>query len=362
MKISHLSTCSCITGFMILALSTIVSVSWVEPYKKIGNDLLQNKNFSSGLTGWEKSSSGKITLHNNSIQLQLENREDDVRIEQKIYNPSDYQYLRLAADIKTNHIVPGEMSWHRARLILSSYDEDGNWLSVPHGVAGLEGTNNWQHFERIFKLSPLADQVSVIAMLHKASGSVWFKNISLTEVTAGSAWKILTITALLVWGIFLFMILFPWIKDCKRYLQKIVILSVILAIILGTMVPHSYKELIKTNSSAKLAENRSLSFEGVTEKRIEARHHSNLKWKMINNTGHILFFFILAAMLVLGFRDKNHQIFLTILILACATELMQFFIEGRSPGFRDLILDLAGAFFGAIAIKTILWARTERLS
>ena len=376
MKTSHLSTHASITGFIVLVLGTIILVSLVEQYQVSGNNLLQNNDFSSGLTGWEKSSSGKITVNNNLINLQLEDPTKDVRIEQKIYNSSDYQYLRLAADIKTNQIVRGKKSWHRARLILSRYDENGDWLAISHGVAELEGTNDWQHFERIFKHSPLADQVRVIAMLHKASGIVWFKNISLTEVTICSAWKVLTLIALLGWGVFLFMILFPWVIGSKGILEKILIITVVFVIMVGTLIPHNIAERMKTNSPVDLfgdlfgdsftdsfeksAGNpcTSISFDGVAGKSIENTTQSNLKWKMINNAGHFILFLILAMVLLLfSFPNKNFPIFLTILMLGCATELMQFFIEGRGPGFGDLMLDIGGAFFGGLAARAIIGAK-----
>lgn len=54
MKASHLSTHASITGFIVLVLGTIILVSLVEQYQVSGNNLLQNNDFSSGLTGWEK--------------------------------------------------------------------------------------------------------------------------------------------------------------------------------------------------------------------------------------------------------------------------------------------------------------------
>ena len=54
MKASHLSTRASITGFIVLVLGTIILVNLVEQYQVSGNNLLQNNDFSSGLTGWEK--------------------------------------------------------------------------------------------------------------------------------------------------------------------------------------------------------------------------------------------------------------------------------------------------------------------
>jgi VanZ family protein len=39
---------------------------------------------------------------------------------------------------------------------------------------------------------------------------------------------------------------------------------------------------------------------------------------------------------------------LDIFMLACATELNQFFVENRSPLFTDVLIDMAGAGTGVL--------------
>jgi VanZ family protein len=167
------------------------------------------------------------------------------------------------------------------------------------------------------------------------------------------------------------MILFPWVLGSKGILEKILIITVVFVIMVGTLIPHNIAERMKTNSPVDLFGDSftdsfeksagnpctSISFDGVTEKSIENTTQSNLKWKMINNTGHFILFLILAMVLLFSFPNKNFPIFLTILMLGCATELMQFFIEGRGPGFGDLMLDIGGAFFGGLTARAIIGAK-----
>jgi len=185
---SHRFIHTTLYGFILLAVGTLAAVDWVEPYQQTGNELLKNHDFSAGLSGWEQAVAGKVVLQGPLLRLHLDDNTGDARVEQGIDNAGKIRLLRLAADIKSRDIDPG------------SYDENGNWLAVPHGVADLAGTRDWRHVERVFEVSPMTAELKVIAMLYRATGTVWFKNLSLIEIGENKTWRMVKIAAILLWG------------------------------------------------------------------------------------------------------------------------------------------------------------------
>ncbi len=72
--------------------------------------------------------------------------------------------------------------------------------------------------------------------------------------------------------------------------------------------------------------------------------------------GHFGLFAGLAALLCLTRADLGRPRLLGLLAaLAVATELMQLFVEGRQPDWRDVLVDLAGAAAGALLAGAIRW-------
>jgi len=352
-----------LAGFLILTLGTIIAVVWVEPYRQVGGELLRNPDFATGLTGWEQPVSENVVHQGPVLRLHLDDNTGDARIEQRIGNPERFHRLRLSADIKSHGVVPGEKAWHRARLILSSYDKNGNWLAVPHGVAGIEGTNDWQHVERVFTVSRMAAELKVMAVLYRASGTVWFKNLRLTEVRKGPAWQVTQVAAICLWSLFLASIMLPLILKSKSALSKASLVVLVAAILAGTLVPADVKELLQAGSTAvfstgdpknKIVPKNPSTADAFAEKNeasARGRQRSNSAWKIINNAGHLFLFFLLAALLGRIYPVKIPYLLFPIILLAGATELMQFFVDGRGPGIEDWLLDIGGALIGITLVS-----------
>ncbi len=66
----------------------------------------------------------------------------------------------------------------------------------------------------------------------------------------------------------------------------------------------------------------------------------------MNNAGHFCLFLLLASALAYIYPENIRHVMLLITLLAGATELMQFFVDGRGPGIGDWLLDVGGGFIG----------------
>lgn len=70
--------------------------------------------------------------------------------------------------------------------------------------------------------------------------------------------------------------------------------------------------------------------------------------------GHFALFAGLAVLLFVGRADLGAWRLLGVLAgLAVATELMQFFVDGRQPDWRDVLIDMAGVGTGAIMVAIV---------
>jgi len=80
----------------------------------------------------------------------------------------------------------------------------------------------------------------------------------------------------------------------------------------------------------------------------------------ITKVAHFVLFALLAFLLRLTSPARPvRMLMLDLFMLACATELSQFFINDRSPLFTDVMIDMAGGVMGACSLKTRAIADTS---
>ena len=79
-------------------------------------------------------------------------------------------------------VVAGQKPWNKARLLLVQYEGKSARYNVPHQVAGLEGTHDWEHYEAVFEIMPWAAEFGVVAQLSRCTGRLEIKNIQLYPV------------------------------------------------------------------------------------------------------------------------------------------------------------------------------------
>ncbi len=80
----------------------------------------------------------------------------------------------------------------------------------------------------------------------------------------------------------------------------------------------------------------------------------------LTKAGHFCFFVLFGLFLsMLLNREPALLVLGHILLLAGATEIAQFYIDGRSPLILDFVLDVSGGILGLIVIKLSSLKRTE---
>jgi hypothetical protein len=303
--------------FVILAIITLLFVKWYDPFVLIGPELLKNPNFSQEFSSWKKSGQ----LHNIAIEdygivkLSSINPRSSTRITQIINDPVRYKFLKLSGQIKTKDIKPGKWGWEKARLALSSHDENGKLLPLPHHVVELIGTNNWQLYSKNFKIIPTAKQLHVSAQLLKATGIMWIKDLSLREVQQKDSVFYYRTGFIIAWGIFLTSLLVPYIIKSYNRIWRLLVVVCLSAVILGSLTfgEHRTEFLEAANPIIQKMIQPQSEVTPSDMKEIKGQNDKEQKkiFLIISKGGHIVFFALLAFVLPLALEFNKRPFSLT---------------------------------------------------
>jgi hypothetical protein len=339
-------------AFLILAIITSVFFNYIGLYIKSGPELIENAGFSDGIDGWHYiGQEGSMAIESsNTVRLHSDDGASSPRIIQIIRNPERFKLLMLSGEIRTEDVRGGISGWHKARLILGSYDADDRWIPVEHNVAALEGDNSWKLYSRVFRIPVEAEIVRVTAQLARSSGSMWVRGISLKEAVKKPIYRYWSLLYP-VWFIFLLWLLLPAIAGCKGILLKGVALLIIAAIIYGTLSTEmgslqpagGEKPAVESASGQERQERPSVKDHLISKINL-------LKKELdINKVGHFILFALLLIILASGSGHRGiERVLLSLVIFAAATEMMQFFVENRTPLVRDWLTDISGLAAGFV--------------
>lgn len=88
----------------------------------------------------------------------------------------------------------------------------------------------------------------------------------------------------------------------------------------------------------------------------------NLSSMDLSKIGHFIFFLGLGFILAMILRDRKiFDFFAVIVMLACGTELIQIYIDGRTPLFSDVLIDISGGLLGIALAKLFCFKKNQPL-
>lgn len=367
-----------IAAMLGLAVLTLLFARFYDPYRVVGPEILVDPGFAEGLANWGfyGPAGSVVPGAGGIIRLQSADPAKSVGLYQKIGEPQRFSRLRLAGSLKTTAVVAGSKSWHRARLVLASYDRSGNWLPAPHHVVSLDGTNGWKRYSEVFRVVSGASELRVSAQLPMAVGTLEVRNLSLVPVESKAAYLYFRIIFLAAWGGLVLWVFLPLIcRGCSRSRQWAVA-AALLVVLVGTLVPGWLRKQWQDDSAAALesisrqvaavqvaAESPAAEAEIVAKPRAPAaalqkqlRQQIDRHLLTLFKAAHLLFFGILAVSLAMALAAAPLLDLLVPLgMLAAATEFMQIFISGRTALYDDWLIDLAG--IGTGLLLAFLWRR-----
>ena len=342
---------------MLLVIGTTAFFNLYERYEPVGKELLVDPNFKEGFSRWLQSGRGAAEIINGDVVLRATAPAADVAVRQIIKNPSRFSQLRLSAELEATDIRPGPRFWQRGYLALVSFDDDKRMLQVPHVAAHLEGTKAWKSYSAVFRVPEAADELRVSVQLIGATGTLAFRNLSLQEVAERPSYGVLRGSWLIVWIVALTWLLIPYLSHLRFDLPHALACLILVGIFAGTLMPVSFKVFVESwlgNVILQL-----MQFLGVEAPSAIGPSPENLAVHepMLDKLGHLLFFGLLGLVARWAYpRLSRSSVVLVLLTLACVSETLQFFVDGRSARISDLLIDAAGVTLGVLVFDGVRWA------
>ncbi len=330
--------------FVLLTLLTLCSNLLLDKYVPTKEQLLSNHVFATNEEYWEKQipDNAALTVTQNTLNLYSENMHETAAIFQERSCSGKTQKLLLSAELATDSVSPGEKGWNKARLLLVQYIEGKANYQLQHNVASLSGTHPWQHYSKIFTLSPVCSSYRVVLQLNHSPGKFSIRNLSLHEAheTTIYIWCKWLITGL--WFIFISLLFLPEIQAQKKLYYEILAVVTVAAIFIGTAIPGKTKNEIKDDI---IHETKIISGP-IRHSILELTDLPSLSMGLpdvdITKIAHFSLFAFLTLLLLLKGQTPRLHLFCKLSLLACASEMIQFYADGRTPLFTDVMIDMAG--------------------
>lgn len=130
-----------------------------------------------------------------------------------------------------------------------------------------------------------------------------------------------------------------------KYLNIILVPTVLLLLAIITFLPADIKSFV-------LAKTVSLLDSLISgHSSLQDTFHDK---KLISNLGHVFTFMLLGF--VFGWRDTGFSkkfFFVTLIVIASASEISQHFIIGRKPSWEDFTINIVAGLIGYALIKQV---------
>ena len=324
-----------------LMAGTVAFFSNFERYENTSPELLGNDDFSAGRERWKKTGSATVNVANGAVTIRTTAEKRNGALRQTVVVPQQRLY-RLEADLRSDAVMPGPRRWETARLILVSFDSNEHQVGIEQ-VARLEGTHDWRHFEKVIEIPAKAGLVQVAVQMLKSIGTLEARSLSLRAVSERGDYATYRYLGIALWVAVAAWVLVPVVAKLHFGLWQAAICGILVLILAGTLMPEDVKEAAQTEIGQLLPA-------AIQELMVAGKKTSGalvFDYTPISKAGHFLGFALLAFLLcqVLAIRGITYAL-LTVVLLAGISEVLQFFVSGRTPGLRDILIDLAGAVAG----------------
>lgn len=319
--------------FIFLAIATFACQIWIDRYQQAGPELLTGN--------WITNASGgnRVNITNNELTLLATNPRTGAGAYQYLSVIEHGAVLMFSAEIKCDNVVRGGKPWNLARLNLIQNDGTEDRWDLMHVVAMLTGTHNWQSYQNFFYITPQTQSIRIAAEIHRTTGALQIRNMQLypVEETATYLWsrKIILVS----WGLFFLLLVGScFIAEKKSMLFRILLVGAFISIVVGTSLPGYMKTVAMYAVEAQIDEISPVLLDIVP-------------WDL-TKIWHASIFFLLGITLSLILRKAPFSHVITvILMLAGGTEMIQLYIDGRTPLISDFFIDAAGGIAGSLLVR-----------
>ncbi len=327
--------------FVLLGMATLGLVHFVGQYEQTGPELLAND--------WviPKRDRAFVQYEGGLFSLSSRDGKQTVNIYQKGLIPGVAHFVNLEADLMCRELVAGENSSSSGLFFLVQYDALGKSLTTERVVTMMEGSRDWQRYQKVFQVSSGAVSFKVYGQLNRCTGSMQMKNVSLSPVAKGSVYPWIKAVILGAWGLFFISVLGSY-KIEGDFWGKLFFLMCYGGILFATTIPDELRD--------RLMESFGLRGDTIDMVFIQA---TGLR---VDEIGHLLAFALFGASLVFFVPQSSFVVcIVNVFLLAGGTELVQVLIDSRTAKLFDFYIDFSGGMAGILLAQLVCVLRNRTM-
>ena len=318
----------------------------LERYRPVGEELLRNGDFSGGVQGWMVDGARQGLSFDNGT-LSIDHPQSASTTLSQCWPMSRLpQLLLLSAESRSLAVVHGAKPWHQARIDLVGYDAQGRGLyQVRTRLIGLQGDRPWRAVQGLFRLPAEAQRACVEISLYAASGRFQVRHLSLFRGVEYLPHRIGRLSLMAGWALLAFWFAYRTLQHYRDRAQGRWLVAAALLLLAGILLPYEWKQTLEGGIASVLAQI-GLTLPAGDGLATESNWDLWPRAWDLSKYSHLLGFALLSLLL---FADRSlpwmrHAA--TLILLAAATEIGQFFVPLRTPRLSDMAVDLLGIAIG----------------
>ncbi len=377
-----------IGAVFILALctATYLSLEMQWRYAVVEGNLLNGNGVI--LTDWEHSADGVSLVQHGAEQWVCLSPKTDGHIPflmRAVPLSTDFDYLRVSAETKADHLIPGAEAWRKGYLLLWSFDAQSKFLWYwPKKVAIATGISDWLGHELIVPVLDAVKETRLVAYNAGLMGQMCVRDLQVDGLREKRAFVFLRYSLFLAWAGAAFWVAVVVVVAPGSRSLKPVFHALSLLMLIAIMLPQPYygmttepversvRWLIFGVTLGPPAEDslarrpfqppQSPGEEQAVREKSDSRSGIDQNVAPLASPGwlaeglvffsleeilHATGFFLLAFFAFVAFPRTSVALIGTFLCLAVvASESAQLLLVTRSSEWHDLFADGAGAFIG----------------
>ena len=225
---------------LVLCAATLVLFHGDFQYQTVAAELLPNLGFEDGFAHWEAASRG--------VDLTVAEQPTAVLtvgagallplLTRSLPDPQRFDHLRVAAEVETRRLEPGDEPWERGGVVFHSYGPDGSRLSYwPSAVGLVAGTADWRRYETVFPVSEEAASMRLFIFAGGTSGAMAVRDVALEALDEAAWFATAERVALMLWVGMVLWAALPLLRRGERREARYLTLVVAMAIAAGLLAP-----------------------------------------------------------------------------------------------------------------------------
>jgi len=331
-----------IIAALLLCLITFVLFSNNNGYEFVGDDLLQNSNFTRGLESWESGNKpASVIVGHQLVMLQSTNEKELVYIKQNLEKENTDIVVKISGLLKLEGVEKGTENWQKAHFLLVGLDEENNKIyQEPHFLISLSGTKDWKKYSKVIRVKADIVRLQFGLQLAMVSGKIWAKELSVKVVEQVKWYSLYWLVTVAIWFMYFLWVSKDYLMSHRMGSRDKVVGIIVVITFMGLLLPDEFSVIIKSYI------NEITRFDVILDEyQVDCNGCSD-------KIQHFLLFFFIAVFSCLGLNSINdiyRRAFL-IMFLAFIAEILQLLVDGRNFELLDFSFGLIGVIGALIFV------------